>query len=355
MKTYTKTLFFAISVLFLSACSLGSGNDGGVYRSDDGGKTFSPKNQAENNKTIDAVDVLSLAINSQNSREIYLGTKASGIFKSGDSGELWRQLKVADVTPAKVYSMVVDQFDPGIIYATAILGNRGKIMKSADGGENWKEIYTEPADGSLVLSLALNPKNSRNIFAGTDQGQILSSEDGGETWRSVFWTKEKKAVYKIAYDNFDLNVIYFVIFQSGVLRTLDGGASFEELKQKANLAGFSEMGESLQDPVSIKTDPTRADWVYIGTSDGLLRSKDKGDSWEIVKTLNRAEEFDIRSVDVNPTNSDEIVCTAAQTFYKSNDGGVNWFPIQSKSNRALEIVKYDPQNPAIIFVGLNKR
>lgn len=355
MKKLKNVLLPVLAAMFLSACSLGSGSDGGVYRSDDGGKTFSPKNQAENGKTIDAVDVLSLAVNSQDGREVYLGTKASGIFKSGDGGELWKQLEAAEVTPVKVYSMVVDQFNPEIVYATAVLGGRGKIMKSTDAGGTWKETYTEPADGSLVLSLALNPQNSQNIFAGTDQGQILSSGDGGETWKSVFWTWEKKAVYKIAYDNFDPSVIYFVIFQSGVLRTVDGGASFEELKQKANLTGFYEMGESLQDPVSIKTDPARADWVYAGTSDGLLRSRDKGDSWEIVKTLNKAEEFDIRSIDVNPANSDEIICAAAQTFYKSNDGGVNWFPIQSDSNRTLEVIKYDPQNPEVIYVGLNKR
>jgi len=341
--------------LFLSACSLGSGNDGGVYRSDDGGKTFSPKNKAENNQTIDAVDVLSLVVNPQNSREVYLGTKASGIFKSEDGGELWKQLKVADVTPVKVYSMAVDRFDSQVIYATAVLGSRGKIMKSSDGGGTWKEIYTEPADGSLVLSLALDPQNSQNIFAGTDQGQILSSADGGQTWKSVFWTKEKKAVYKIAYDNFDVSTIYFVLFQSGVLRTTDGGVSFEELKQKAKLADVYEMGQSLQDPVSIKTDPARAGWVYIGTSDGLLRSKDKGENWEVVKTLNKTGEFDVRSIDINPTNSDEIVCTAAQTFYKSNDGGVNWLPVQSEGNRVLEVIKYDPQNPGVIYVGLNKR
>jgi len=349
-----KTLSLTVSILFLSACSLGSGNDGGIYRSNDGGKTFSSKNQAENNKTIDAVDVLSLAINSQNGREVYLGTKANGIFKSGDGGELWRQLKVSESTPIKVYSVVLDQFDPKIVYAATVLEGRGKIIKSTDAGEAWKEIYTEPADGSLVLSLALNPQNSQNIFAGTDQGQILSSGDGGETWRSVFWTREKKAVYRIAYDNFDTNTIYFVIFQSGVLRTADGGVNFEELKQKAKLADFYETGEGLQNPVSIKTDPARAGWVYVGTSDGLLRSKDKGDNWEIIKTLNRAEEYNIRSIDVNPANSDELVCTAAQTFYKSNDGGVNWFPIQSNSNRTLEIVEYDPQNPEVIYVGLNK-
>lgn len=351
----TKIIFLAASVLFLSACSLGTGNDGGMYRSDDGGKSFAPKNKAENNKTINAVDVLSLAVNPQNSQEVYIGTKASGLFKTEDAGELWKQLKVSEATPTKIYSLILDRSNPKTIYATTVLGSRGKIMKSEDGGETWKETYTEPADGSLVLSLAVDPQNSQNIFAGTDQGQVIFSEDGGETWRSAFWTKEKKAVYKIAFDNIDSNTAYFVIFQSGVLRTVDKGKNFEELKQKENIIGHYEVGQSLQNPVSIKTDPLKSGWVYIGTADGLLRSKDKGDKWEIIKTLNKTEDFDMRSIDINPTNSDELICTAAQTFYKSNDGGVNWFAIQSDSNRTLEIVQYDPQNPEVIFVGLNNR
>ncbi|MDI6778306.1 MAG: YCF48-related protein [Patescibacteria group bacterium] len=347
------SIFF--TTLFLSACSLGTGNDGGIYRSDDGGKSFSPKNKAENNKTINAVDVLSLAINPRNSQEVYIGTKASGLFKTEDAGELWKQIKVSDVTPAKIYSLALDRFNPKTVFAAAVLGSRGKIMKSHDGGETWKETYTEPADGSLVLSLAIDPQNSQNIFAGTDQGQIIFSQDSGETWQSVFWTREGKAVYKIAFDNFDSNVAYFVIFQSGVLRTLDEGKNFEELKQKTDSIGSFEMGQSLQNPVSIKTDPSRDGWVYVGTSDGLLRSKDKGDNWEIVKTLNKTKDFDVRSIDINPTNSDELICTAAQTFYKSNDGGVNWLAIQSGSNRTLEVVWYDPQNADVIFAGLNKR
>ncbi len=352
----TKTIIFpAVAAMFLAGCSVGAGNDGGIYRSDDGGKSFAPKNKAADNQTIGGVDVLSMAVNPQNGREIYIGTKTSGIFKSDDGAELWQPLKVADVTPTKIYSVAVDRFDPETVYAAVVLGSRGKIMKSSDAGETWKETYTEPADGTLVLSLALDPQNPQNVFAGTDQGQIILSEDGGETWRDAFRTSDRKAVYKIAFDNFDVGTAYFLIFESGVLRTTDGGKNFEELKQKTDTAVSLETQESLENPVSVKTDPSNAGWVYVGTSKGLLRSKDRGDNWEIVKTLNETQEFALRSIDVNPMNSDEIICTAAQTFYKSNDGGINWLPVQSNSNRTLEIARYDPQNPATVYIGLNKR
>ncbi|MDD5490116.1 MAG: hypothetical protein PHP25_05565, partial [Candidatus Moranbacteria bacterium] len=137
--------------MFLSACSLtGGGNDGGIFRSDDGGKTFAPKNKAENNKTISGVDILSLAMNPQNGNEIYAGSKASGIFKSSDAGETWKQLSVSLLTPTKVYSLVINPSNPNVVFAVSVIGKRGKILKSTDAGETWKDTYTEPSDGTLV-------------------------------------------------------------------------------------------------------------------------------------------------------------------------------------------------------------
>jgi len=343
------------SVIFLAGCSLtGSSNDGGIFRSDDGGKTFSQKVQAESNKTISGVDVLSLAVNPQDGKEIYVGTKSSGIFKSQDGGELWKQLKVSQLTPEKVYSLTLDPNDPKVIYAAAVIGKRGKIVKSLDAGETWKDIYSEPADGPMVLSVAVNFQKPSEIFAGTDKGQIIFSEDAGLSWRSVSWMENNEAVYRIAFDNVNTDVVYFVLFKKGVLRTTDKGKNFQKLSREKTENTFS-FGNELGGAVSIKTDPTREGWVYVGTAEGLLRSKDRGENWEIVKTLNKPNELDIRSVAVNPQNSDEIICVVAQVLYKSNDGGVNWLPVQFATSETLEVTEYNPQNPAQIFVGMNKR
>ncbi len=346
-------LIFAAFVI--SGCSLtGGGSDGGVFRSDDGGKTFVPKDKAENNRTISGVDILSLAVNPQNGSEIYAGSKTSGIFRSSDGGELWKQLGVSQLTPTKVYSLAIDPMNPGTLYAVAVIGKRGKIVKSTDAGETWKDTYSEPSDGSLVLSVAVNPQKPSDIFAGTDQGQIIFSEDSGETWRSAYWTEGKEAVSKIAFDNVNPDTAYFILFEEGILRTTDEGKSFEALSWKKDGAAFS-LGSGLGGAVSIAVDPARENWVYAGTSEGLLRSKDRGENWEIVKTLNKPNELNIRSIAINPQNSDEIICTVAQALYKSVDGGVNWLPVQFNTGRTLETAEYNLQNPGQVFVGLNKR
>ncbi len=354
MKT-KRIIFILASVVFLAGCSLtGNGNDGGFYRSDNGGKTFSPKNNAgQNGKTgtIGGVDVLSMAVNPQNGDEIYLGTKASGIIKTTDTGENWKALNVSTLTPSKVYAMAVDPTNPSKVYAATVVGKRGKIIKSEDAGENWKEIYTEPSDGSLVLSMVLDPKNPQNIYAGTDQGQIIFSETEGETWRSLYWTSGNGAVYKIAVDNFNSQLVYFAIFKKGLIRTRDGGNTFEELGKK----NFLDDKLSLANPTALAADPQRPDWIYAGTDTGLVRSQDGGDNWDTIRILNKPEEQAIWSIAINPKNSDEITYSVSKAFYKSNDGGINWMAVQFDSNRSPNVILYNLQKPEIIYIGMNKR
>ncbi|MFA5871676.1 MAG: YCF48-related protein [Parcubacteria group bacterium] len=350
MKKTAKLTGLIMGTFLLAGCSLISGgNDGGVNRSDDGGATFYPKDKVGQNGTISQTDVLSLAVNPQDGNEVYIGTASSGIFKTNDAGENWRQLKVSDLTPTKVYSMAISNSDPKVILAGALVDKRAKIIKSQDGGDTWKDIYTEPSTGSLVLSLALDPLNSQNVYAGTDKGQIIFSEDGGETWRNLLWAQGP--VYKIALDYFNPSTAYFVIFQRGLLRTLDGGKSFEDLSQKESFISSNQLGN----PTSLAADPNQEGWLYVGSPSGLLRSKDQGENWESVKTLIKPSEQTIRSIAINPVSSDEIVFSVSQAFYKSIDGGVNWKTVQFDVSRTIEVIAYNRQNPATVYVGMNKR
>jgi photosystem II stability/assembly factor-like uncharacterized protein len=349
-------LFSLLSaVVVISGCSLtGGGNDGGIFRSDDGGKNFSQKVSIDQNgkkASIGVVDTLSISVNPQNGSELYIGTKANGILKTNDAGENWQSLKVAQTTAGKVYAIAIDPSNPQTVFATVVVDQRAKIIRSDDAGANWKDIYTEPAGGSVVLSLALSPQNSQNIYAGTDQGQIIFSENGGETWRHLDWTQSKQAVYRITTDYFNPQIVYFALFQNGILRTKDGGRTFEELGK--NMA--PEKTKLLNSPTVIVVDKKRPGWVYAGTSEGLIRSKDNGDNWDIIRTLNQPQEQIVRSIEINPQNSDEIIFSVSQAFYKSNDGGISWMTTQFNTTRTLDVVAYNQSKPEVIYVGLNKR
>jgi len=199
--------------------------------------------------------------------------------------------------------------------------------------------------------LALSSQNSKNIYAGTDQGQIIFSENGGETWRHLDWTKSKQAVYRITVDYFNPQIVYFALFQDGILRTKDGGRTFEELGKNMP----SEKSSLLNAPTVVVVDKKRPGWVYAGTEEGLIRSKDNGDNWDIIRTLNQPQEQIVRSVEINPQNSDEIIFSVSQAFYKSNDGGISWMTTQFNTTKTLDVVAYNLSKPEIIYAGMNKR
>jgi len=351
MKTYIKTAAFVFSAVFLAGCSLvSSSSDGGVFRSDDAGKNFAQKVKIDEKTAIGSVDVLSLAVNPQNGSEVYIGTKSNGVFKTIDTGDSWQVVKVSPSAVTKAYAIAIDPIDSNTIYVAAIVGGRGKILKSTDAGATWKEVYTEPSSGSFVLALAIDSAGSGKIFGGTTEGQIIFSDNSGDSWQNLY--KAQGGVFKIAIDSMNSDLAYFAVSQSGLLRTRDGGKNFENLGEKnTSNSGQQQFGSS----VAITTDPYKANWIYVGTTTGLFRSKNGGDDWESVKVLNSPGENAIRGIAINPQNSDEIIYGAAQAFYKSVDGGQSWATTQLNGSRTLEAVAYNKQNPGIIYAGMNKR
>lgn len=345
----TKILLSAVSILFLSGCALvSSSNDGGVFRSDDGGKTFTQKATIDSKTKINNVDVLSMSVNPQNGNEVYIGTKSSGLLKTADAGETWQPLKIASTTPSKIYAIAIDPIATNVVYVAAIVDGRGKILKSSDAGATWKDVYTEASGGTFVLALSIDPAGSGKIFGGTTADQIIFSDNGGDSWQNLF--KARAEVFKIAIDSANPNLAYFAVNGSGLLRTKDGGKSFEDISEK-NISNDQRFGN----PTVITADPAKTNWVYAGTDTGLFRSKDAGDSWELVKVLNSPQENAIRGIAVNPQNSDEIIYGASQAFYKSVDGGQSWATVQFAGSRTIEAIAYDRQNPGVIYVGANKR
>jgi photosystem II stability/assembly factor-like uncharacterized protein len=350
MKTYKKTIAFAASILLLSGCSLGSSStDGGVLRSDDGGKTFTQKVKIDEKTSIGSVDVLSLAVNPQNGNEIYIGTKSNGIFKTTDAGDSWQVIKVSPGAVTKAYVIAIDPANSSIVYVAAIVDGRGKILKSSDAGAIWKEVYTEPSSGSFVLALTIDSAGSGKIFGGTTEGQIIFSDNNGDSWQNLH--KAQGGVFKIAIDSINSDLAYFAVSQGGLLRTRDGGKNFENLGEKNTFSVQQQFGS----PVAITADPDETNWIYAGTTTGLFRSKNGGDDWESLKVLSSPQENAIRGIAINPQNSDEIIYGASQAFYKSVDGGQSWATTQFNGSRTLEAVSYNRQNPGVIYVGMNKR
>lgn len=344
-----KIIALLFTVIFLSGCSLSGGGSpagGSILKSTDGGQNWEVKVKISEDKNIAGANVLSMAIDPQDNQIVYIGTKEDGIFVAKNGAESWEKL---NFPPIKVYGLNVNSFNDQIIYASGVWGKRGKIYKSENGGGEWKEIYTEPADGTVITALAASPFNGNELYAGTSEGAVFKTVSGGESWNNL--TKAPGAVTNIIFDSGNSDTVYLAIFEGTILRTRDGGKTFSGLAK--NIQGDKKFG-SANKVFTIAADSLNAGTLYAGLDEGMIKSADYGETWSSINILESSKNFPIRAIAIHPQNPLEIIYSSAQAVYKSIDGGVQWSTSQLQTSKIVSAIKYDPQNPGTIYLGLKK-
>lgn len=338
-------LFLAVSTLLLSGCSFPgtSSSKGGaaVLKSTDGGKTYAPKVTIDAKTTFAPADIVSFAFESGNSKRIFVGTRENGIFTTENGGEVWKKM---NFPPTKTYGLVSDWNRPDRLYASGEWQGRGKIYKSDNRGEKWEEIYSEPNTGTTITALIQSPRNASTIFVGTSAGVMMRTTDGGLTWGNL--ESVEAPVLSFAFDTSG-DVLYALLSGKGMVRSRDGGATFEEIPGKSERS----VTKSLPTVTALAPDPSRNGTLYAGTEKGLFRSADFGDSWEEISILESSKKFSIRAIAINPRNSNELVYSAALALYKSIDGGKTWSVTQLDGSRAAGFLRYDPFDFATIYAA----
>ncbi len=323
-------------------------------KSTDGGKTWSNKITINETQNIGTADILSIAISSQNSQVIYIGTANAGLYVTKNGADNWEKL---NFPLTKIYGLALDSKNDQTVYASGALGKRAKIYKSTDGGQNWTEIYTEPADNTVITSLAASSNDANIVYAGTDQGVIIKTIDGGQSWRSIF--RANGPVTSISFDSASDQIVYFGVFEGIILRTMNSGERIEDLNQLSSAdnnfigenfgSGNGRLGSNVY---SVAVDPRAGGVLYAGTGNGLLKGTGYGRNWEEVGILESSRKFPIRAEAVNPKNSSEIIYSSSGAIYKSTNRGLDWFTFQLNTDKVANVIKYDPNDSNVIYMGL---
>jgi photosystem II stability/assembly factor-like uncharacterized protein len=341
---------------------------GSVWRSDDGGKTFTPKTFVDEKRKLTKAEVLAISFlvrdgDRQKAEEIrrtpdvFVGTVDDMIFKTEDGAEVWQPV---NFPPEKVYSFIASRRSVDRMYASGVVGGRGKIFRTTDGGTEWKDVYSEPGTNASLPSLAEHPMDINLLFAGTSAGTVVKSMDGGDTWKNTGATVEGP-VTAITFDAQDKNLMNLLAFNSKVYVSRNAGDTWEdwdkikqaELQSNPNAvqAGATVVPQGFS---SLIADPNVSGLIYAGTKSGLYRSRNSGRDWEKMNIIESAEKFQLRSLAINPKNSNEMVFVAGRAFYKSVNAGETWSVNMLNVDREVSVVTYDPVYPEVIYIGLRK-
>ncbi|GAC1479092.1 MAG: hypothetical protein NVS1B4_23390 [Gemmatimonadaceae bacterium] len=218
----------------------------GVYKSVDGGKTWTHMGLAETQA------IARVRVDPTNPEIVFVaalghpfGVNAErGIFRSRDGGKSWRRVLARGDSTGGV-DLVIDAHDPRVVYAalwqayrtpwTMSSGGAGSgLFKSSDGGESWTELTRAPGMPSGVIGkigVAVSPADPRRVYAmvEADSGGVFRSDDAGSTWRRTNADRKlrQRAFYysRLTADPQNRDRVY--VLNVGLFRSDDGGVTFD--------------------------------------------------------------------------------------------------------------------------------
>jgi photosystem II stability/assembly factor-like uncharacterized protein len=264
----------------------------GVYRSDDGGKSWS-------NVGLKASEHIGrIVVHPTNPDVVWVAAQGPlwapggdrGVYKTTDGGKTWKQvLKVDEWTGAN--EVHVDPHDPDVLYAstyqrhrkvwTLIDGGPGSgIYKSTDGGETWKKLTNGLPAGDLGRIGLVVPAPERNVVvatveAGPDQRGTYRSEDGGANWEKVngYLSSSPQYYQELFADPTVKGRLYMI---DTFLQTSDDGGRT-----------WRRAGESHKhvDNHLVWVDPGDPRHLLVGCDGGLYESFDRCSTWNFFPNL----------------------------------------------------------------------
>lgn len=341
-------LFAVITLsIFLSGCSIQFGNgsaksntnDGGIYKSINKGNNWQQKTLVPTVSgkpgNFGSFDSYSLAMDPSDRKAIYLGTIGEGLLFSYDGGETWQRSSA--LGKATVRSIAVDSEYKCTLYAAI----ENRVEKSIDCGRAWNQVYFDNDTGIKINTIAIDAKDSNNVFIGTSRGEVIRSTNRGESWQTI--NRFSSKVLKLLISPHDSKIIFAATENKSLHISNNSGNSWnsldEKLKDFKDSVNFKDLAFSNQ--------PGK---IFLASKYGLLKSADYGKSWTAIDLITPTDKATINSLAVNPKNDDEIYYVTNTTFYRSQDGGKNWTTKKLPSSRAGWNVLVDPVETSVVYL-----
>ena len=295
------------------------------------------------------------------------GTRG-GLFRRACNGGQWQELSVGSLEEAaQVQAITVHPADPNIVYA----GTHDGPYRSTDGGETWKRL--DFPKGEQVWSILVHPQDPRIVFAGTSPIGVFRSDDGGDSWRRLATPNTAERVkmafpcrvMRLAADPASPDELYATLEVGGVMRSLDGGESWEDCSGdlvemanrphlKSKIQSDTEI-EGMMDGHALCVSGASPGTVFLAVRMGLFRSDDRGASWDDMDVGRFSPLTYSRDVRVSPENPSVLyacLSPAAQSsdgsLYRSPDLGKTWarFDHDIKPEATMMAVALHPRDAA---------
>ncbi len=343
---------------------------GGVWRSNDGGATFSPIFD-DHVQSIGAVELDP----SNPDQTIWVGTGETwtrnsvsvgdGLFKSTDGGANFKEIPGFE-NSERIASVIVNPNNSNEVYV-GVLGalwsaseDRG-VYKTLDGGATWKKIlYVDNSTGAA--DVIMDPKNPNILYAsmwefrrsgwgfssGGANSALYKSTDGGTSWNKIHsgFPAGDLGRIAVAVAPSDGNILYSVLetedkSKNGLWKSTNAGQTWEHLNNDFGLVVrpfyFSR----------ITIDPKDPDVVVKGGLSGSI-SRDGGKTFQNLGNMHS----DIHDIAFHIDYSDQMFSGTDGGVYRSWDGGVTFEIVENLPLSQFYHISVDDATPYNVYGGL---
>jgi photosystem II stability/assembly factor-like uncharacterized protein len=336
----------------------------GVYRSGDGGQTWTHCGLADT-RYIGAV-----RIHPKNPDVVYVAAlghafgpnEERGLFRSRDGGKSWDKVLYKSVKAGAV-DVTFDPNNPEVLYATIWEAHRNfwelssggpdsGVWKSTDGGDTWREITHNkglPPESAIIgkVGVAASPAKAGRVWAlieSTEKPGLYRSEDFGETWKLV--SSKNDLRYRPWYymhvtaDPQDADTVF--VNNLELWKSTDGGNSFESIATPHG------------DNHDLWIDPRDNQRMIQGNDGGANVSFNGGVSWSTIYNQPTAQMYTVTTDNREPfyyvygtqqDNSSVAVPSGA------TDLAITWSDCYPAGSGESGFMAVHPEDPNLVFVG----
>jgi photosystem II stability/assembly factor-like uncharacterized protein len=337
--------------------SVGYGD--GVYRSDDGGKTW------KNLGLKQSEHIGKILIDPRDSNVVYVAAQGPlwgpggdrGLYKTTDGGKTWKKvLEISENTG--VTDVVLDPRRPDVLLAASYQrrrhvwtlvngGPESALYKSTDGGATWRKLRTGlPTEEMGRIGLAVAPSDPDTVYAIIEsvekKGGIFRTTDFGETWeRRNEFDQQAQYYAHLVVDPVNRDRIFAMnVF---ILVSDDGGKSLRTLGER-----FKHV-----DSHCLWIDPKNPSYYLVGCDGGIYESHDRAASWRFVANLPITQFYDVAVDEAEPyyhvyggTQDNFTLGGPARTKSDSGITNADWFVTLGGDGFHCKV---DPKDPNTVY------
>ena len=258
---------------------------------------------------------------------LYMCTDTSQVWKSIDGGKTWTP-KNNGISSVGVVAITVSPYDADIVLVCGFMNNQGTneergVFKTTDGGDTWalvlaKTLITNSQRGSNPIAFA----SATTVYAGDGTGKLWKSTDTGSTWAQI--ATIGTSIWDIKVNPAD-STILFVCSNAGYRKVVDSGS-----------VTVTSLGSLPANPTKTVISPTTSSTMYVCIpSYGIYKSTNTGSSFSTVNTgFHSGLTGGPKYLSISPVagGSDLLYCSfgtpaggsyLGKMYYSNNSGG-NW-------------------------------